>query len=46
MRAPCRAPAAQAALLGNRYQVLLGAIVDIAFEPTPLGILRGHDALA
>jgi hypothetical protein len=31
---------------GNGDEVLLGAIVDVALEPAPFGILRGDDALA
>ena len=30
---------------GNRHQVLLGAVMEVALEPAALGVLRGDDAL-
>ena len=30
---------------GNRDELLLGAIVDVALQAPPLRILRGHDPL-
>ena len=39
-------PADQPQLDGQRDQVLLRAVVDVALEPPALGVLRRHDALA
>jgi hypothetical protein len=35
----------QAELHSQRDQMLLGAVVDVAFEAAPLFVLRGHDPL-
>ena len=31
-------------LIASDYQLLLGAVVDVALDPSPLGILRGDQA--
>ena len=36
--------ARQAHLHGQRHEVLLGAVVQVAFELAPLGVAGGHDA--